>query len=206
MGFVQAVLVRCGVENEKVVFMLEDHQMVDVAFLEIINSLISAGEVPGLFSNEELDGLMAPLRDEMATSDQGYKHKSLFSYFTSRVRLNLHVVLSMDPGNTEFKMRCESNPGLFNHCSIQWMDQWSMEGLTAVPNALLKEVMDASEEDNDANLVEQMISIKSMARATPREYVSCVQTYRAIFTEKRAAQLQQKVRICVNGAWCLTHR
>ena len=33
---------------------LEDHQLVDAAFLEMVNSLLSAGEVSGLYSAQEL--------------------------------------------------------------------------------------------------------------------------------------------------------
>ncbi len=33
---------------------LEDHQLINPAFLELVNSLLSGGEVPGLFTPEEL--------------------------------------------------------------------------------------------------------------------------------------------------------
>eukprot|EP00242_Pyramimonas_sp_CCMP2087_P010673 CAMPEP_0198225478 /NCGR_PEP_ID=MMETSP1445-20131203/101280_1 /TAXON_ID=36898 /ORGANISM="Pyramimonas sp., Strain CCMP2087" /LENGTH=189 /DNA_ID=CAMNT_0043905009 /DNA_START=1 /DNA_END=566 /DNA_ORIENTATION=- len=173
------LLVRCGVEGEKVLYFVEDHQLVNPAFLEIINSLLSGAEVPGLFTNEELDGLCAPLREEMAT--MGFEHKSLFSFFTSRVKQNLHVALSMDPGNEAFAMRCEANPALYNRCSIQWMDAWSKEGLIQVPEMMLKEVMDTSEEDSDEHLVEQMVELQEMVGGTPRQYVAFVEMYRKIF-------------------------
>lgn len=32
----------------------EDHQLVEPTFLEMVNSLLSGGEVPGLFTPEEL--------------------------------------------------------------------------------------------------------------------------------------------------------
>jgi dynein heavy chain 2 len=35
-------------------------------FLEFLNSLISAGEVPGLYTPEELEPLLAQIKDEMA--------------------------------------------------------------------------------------------------------------------------------------------
>ena len=45
---------QAGVEGRDVVLLLEDHQIVDPAFLELVNSLLSSGEVPGLFTPEEL--------------------------------------------------------------------------------------------------------------------------------------------------------
>ena len=52
-----------GIEGEHVVLLLEDHHFVETQFLELVNSLLSAGEVPGLYTPEELEPLLAPLRD-----------------------------------------------------------------------------------------------------------------------------------------------
>ena len=52
---------QCGIENEQLVLVLEDHHVVDPSFLEIVNSLLSAGEVPGLYTPEELEPLLNPL-------------------------------------------------------------------------------------------------------------------------------------------------
>ena len=59
--------------------MLEDHQLVDPQFLELINSLLLAGEIPGLYTPEELEPLLAPLRDQ--ASEVGFRG-TLFQYFT----------------------------------------------------------------------------------------------------------------------------
>ncbi len=67
-----------GIEGEQVVFVLEDHQILDFQFLELINSLLSAGEVPGLYSPEELDPLLAPLRDQ--ASEDSHRG-TMYSYF-----------------------------------------------------------------------------------------------------------------------------
>lgn len=75
------VMQQAGIEGEQVVLLVEDHQFVDPTFLELINSLLSAGEVPGLYSPEELEPLLAPLRDQ--ASDVGYRG-TLASYFAQR--------------------------------------------------------------------------------------------------------------------------
>jgi dynein heavy chain 2 len=46
------------------ILLLEDHQFVDNSFLELINSLLSAGEIPGLYNPEEIEPLVAPIREE----------------------------------------------------------------------------------------------------------------------------------------------
>jgi dynein heavy chain 2 len=62
-----------------VIFLLEDHQLVDTSFLEIVNSLLSAGEVPGLYNAEELEPLLAPLREEAL--QENFKG-TVFQYFS----------------------------------------------------------------------------------------------------------------------------
>ena len=103
---------------------------------EYINSLLSGGEVPGLFSNEELEGILAPLRDVMAS--EGFQYASPFDFFTARVKRNLRIILSMDPTNPHYRERCEANPALFTRCSIVWSENWSRTGLEALPAVKLK--------------------------------------------------------------------
>ena len=114
-----------GIEGEQVVLILEDHQ-VDGSFLELINSLLSAGEVPGLYTPEELEPLLGPLRD--LASQDGFRG-TLVSYFASRVKRNLHIVLIMDSSSKTFTGNCESNPAFYKSCSFQWMEAWSRESM-----------------------------------------------------------------------------
>lgn len=67
-----------GIDGDQVVLLLEDHQFVDPTFLELINSLLSAGEVPGLYSPEELEPLLTPLRD--MASEAGFRG-TLINFF-----------------------------------------------------------------------------------------------------------------------------
>ena len=53
------VLQKAGIVAQKTCLFIEDHQLVQNSFLEYLNSLISAGEVPGLYTPEELEPLLA---------------------------------------------------------------------------------------------------------------------------------------------------
>ena len=86
-----------------------------------INSLLSSGEIPGLYSPEELEPFLAPLREK--ASNEGYSG-NLISFFAQCVRKNLHIILVMDSSSSEFRERCESNPAIFKKCAIQWMEHW----------------------------------------------------------------------------------
>jgi len=62
--FDSQVLQQAGIDGQPTVVLLEDHQLVDPSFLEMINSLLSAGEIPGLFNSEELDAILGPIRED----------------------------------------------------------------------------------------------------------------------------------------------
>ncbi|XP_076446844.1 LOW QUALITY PROTEIN: cytoplasmic dynein 2 heavy chain 1-like [Babylonia areolata] len=130
----KTVMQLAGIDGEQVVLLLEDHQFIQPQFLELINSLLSAGEVPGLYTPEEIEPMLSPLR-EMA-SDAGFRG-TLVQYFASRVRANLHIVLIMDFTNATFTLNCESNPALYKQCTILWMEGWSKDSMTRVPFMLL---------------------------------------------------------------------
>ena len=57
---------------------MEDYQFLEPAFLEIINSLLSAGEVPGLYTPDELESILSPLREE--SSQDGFRG-TMVQYF-----------------------------------------------------------------------------------------------------------------------------
>jgi dynein heavy chain 2 len=184
------ILADVGVDNKETLLYLEDHQLVNSAILETVNSLLSGGEVPGLFTNPELETMYAPLREQMATEGSAL---SPFEFFTQRVKHKLHVALSMDPSDSQWAVRCESNPALFTRCSVHWMDGWSDVGMRAVPRTRLKEVLasaHASEENGD--IVEQMCAIQNMVGGTPRQYVTFVDQYARIFESKREAHVTSK--------------
>jgi len=53
------ILQKTGIEAEKACLYIEDHQLLTDEFLTMLNSLLSSGEVPGLYSPEELEPLLA---------------------------------------------------------------------------------------------------------------------------------------------------
>ena len=190
----KALMLRAGVEGEAVVLLAEDHNLAeDAAFLECFNSLLSGGELPGLFSADELDTLLAPLREPYST--HGFGFTSLYDFFVARVRANLRVVLLLDPSNEGYAARCESNPALFTRCTLLWAEGWSARGMEMVPERLLRDVMAESQEDADEHIVAQMGRIHATQLpegATPRQFVAFVSTYANLFSTKRAALLKQR--------------
>ncbi|CAB3978327.1 cytoplasmic dynein 2 heavy chain 1-like [Paramuricea clavata] len=187
----KTVMQLTGIEGEQAVLLLEDHQFVEPSFLELVNSLLSAGEIPGLYTPEELEPLLTPLRDQ--ASQDGFRG-TLFSYFASRVSKNLHVVLIMDYTSATFTANCESNPSFFKSCTFKWMDGWSRESMVKVPTMFLsEEEMHVSQKSKKSSGSEDGISKNFLQihesclnrGATPRKYMTYLKTYKFIFAGKK---------------------
>ena len=103
-----------AVQNKPCVLFFEDHQLVKPEFLEIINSLISSGEVPGLYSQDEVEHLFGAQAEDVRRENYG---RSLYESFCVRVQMNLRVVLSLDHTHKMFAANCASNPALFTKCN-----------------------------------------------------------------------------------------
>lgn len=52
-----------GVENKKVVFMFTSAHVKHESFLELVNNMLMAGFVPGLFNDDEKDAIIVSCRD-----------------------------------------------------------------------------------------------------------------------------------------------
>ena len=137
-----------GINGEHVVLLLEDFQIVSESLLEVVNSLISSGEVPGLYTHEELEPMLSPLR-ELMLEEGGFR--TPYDYFVSRVKKYLHVVLIMDPGHPQFLYRCESNPALYSQCSVMWIGEWRPATLREIPRLVdgVKDLVGADSKGGD---------------------------------------------------------
>ncbi|XP_022324921.2 cytoplasmic dynein 2 heavy chain 1-like isoform X2 [Crassostrea virginica] len=196
----KTVMQLAGIEGEQVVLLLEDHQFVEPQFLEMINSLLSSGEVPGLYSPEELEPLLSPLRD--MASEAGFRG-TLINFFASRIKTNLHIALIMDCSNNSFTLNCESNPALYKECAVQWMESWSRDSMVKVPYMLLtkppkiegasigekkrhQRKLSGGEELLKCFLHVHESCVQANMGATPRRYIAFLNTYQTVYSNKKA--------------------
>ncbi|MFT7803200.1 cytoplasmic dynein 2 heavy chain 1 [Arapaima gigas] len=194
----KTVMQQAGIEGQQVVLLLEDYQLVDPSFLEMVNSLLSSGEVPGLYSTEELEPLLSPLKDQ--ASQDGFTGP-LFNYFAYRIQQNLHVVLIMDCTNPGFTINCESNPALYRRCSVQWMEGWSESSMKKIPEMMLSKVFSEEQAESGQktsktklsghmDLFPSFLAIHESCReygATPSRYLAFLCMYSSIYSNKQAA-------------------
>ncbi len=189
-----------GIDGKEIIFVLEDYQFIDPVFLELVNSLLSAGEIPGLYTTEEIEPLLAPLRDLM--SQEGIRG-SLFSFFASRIQANLHVVLVMDSTAPTFTAYCESNPAFYTNCSFQSMQGWSKQSMLKIPQLFLSGGHLHRKTDHGTlrpltggdDLVKAFLHIHNSCfqyGATSRKYITFLKTYKRVYqSRKENIQKQQ---------------
>ena len=143
---IKGALETAGIKGEQIVVLIEDFQITKESILEMVNSLLSSGEVPGMYTHEELEPLMSSLRKLM--QEEGIAITP-YEYFVSRIKKYLHVVLCMDPAHPLFLYRCESNPALYAQCTVMWIGEWRNTSLKEIPLLLdgIRDILQSGAEE-----------------------------------------------------------
>ena len=82
---------KAGLKNIGTVFLLTDAQVPDEQFLVLINDLLASGEIPGLFPDDEVENIIASLRNEVKGAGLQDTRENCWKFFIERVRRQLKV-------------------------------------------------------------------------------------------------------------------
>ena len=135
------VMKRSGAQSEKICFIFDESNVLESSFLERMNTLLAGGEVPGLFEGDEYTSLMHTVKESAARAGLMLDSEDeLYKYFTHQVRLNLHIVFTMNPASPDFHNRAATSPALYNRCVLDWFGEWSDQALFQVGHEFTKNV------------------------------------------------------------------
>ncbi|KAK3803952.1 hypothetical protein RRG08_059815 [Elysia crispata] len=196
------------------VFLFSDTQIKQESFLEDVNGLLNAGEVPGLFEIDEKAEICDKMRviDRMREKSQQTDGSvaALFNMFISRVRDLLHVVLAMSPIGEAFRVRLRKFPSLVNCCTINWFQTWPDDALEAVADHFLAKVeMEPSERHGVTSMCKyfhqatQTLSTRFLHEldrhnyVTPTSYLELINTFKTLLQQKREQVMIMKNRYVV---------
>ena len=193
------LLLDAGCKNEPVVFLFSDTQIVKEAFLEDINNILNAGEVPNLFQSDSYERITNDVRPLAKAAGKVDTKDVIYSHFVQLVRENLHMVLAMSPIGDAFRRRCRMFPSLVNCCTIDWFSAWPDTALLSVARHFLDNVDLGEEKVHEAvchmcvhihSSVEQTSvkffnQLKRKNYTTPTSYLELINLYVAMLGEQR---------------------
>ena len=136
-----------AIESKSLIFFIEEHHFSQSNdFTEYINSLICSGEVPGLLTNEEMDGLLGSLVNEFKEQNE---YRTSYDLLISKVRKNLRIVILVDPSNKDYNSLLLNNPSFITKCNVVWFDECSDKINTDLINNELKDIYLKLNKQND---------------------------------------------------------
>ncbi|KAL9898323.1 dynein beta chain, ciliary [Glossina fuscipes fuscipes] len=135
-----ALYMKVGLKNIATVFLISDTQIPDESILIYINDFLASGEIPDLFSDDQLESIMNTIRGEVKQSGILDIKENCWRYFVMKVRRLLKVVLCFSPVGHSFRRRARKFPAIIKHTSIDWFHEWPDSALESVSRKFLNEV------------------------------------------------------------------
>ncbi|BHF69813.1 Dynein heavy chain 1, axonemal [Sparganum proliferum] len=141
------VMMAAGIENKETMFLFSDTQIKSESFLEDLNNILNAGDVPNIYGFEDLEGIYNAMKVVVAEHGLPATKTNLFSAYVKRVRSNLHTVITMSPLGEIFRARLRQFPALVSCCTIDWYSEWPDEALESVGMRALRDVTELNVPD-----------------------------------------------------------
>ena len=208
----KAILLTGGTSSTPSVFLFSDTQIKQESFVEDISNMLNSGEVPNIFAPDEkmdISEQVRPLaRQQFGKASQDMTPNELYSYFISRVKNNLHIVLAFSPIGSAFRDRLRKFPSLINCCAIDWFQPWPKDALLSVAKRFLADV-ELDSDDTRQSIVEMCQEfhtdtinlstkyerdLKRINYVTPTSYLELITAYKTSLGTKRTDVYGRKNR------------
>ncbi|XP_068084396.1 dynein beta chain, ciliary [Anabrus simplex] len=203
---------KSGLKNVGIMFLMTDAQVPNEHFLVLINDMLSSGEVPDLFPDDEVENIIAGVRNEVKGAGQLDTRENCWKFFIDRVRRQLKVVLCFSPVGSTLRVRARKFPAIINSTVINWFHEWPQEALISVATRFLEEidVLPSALGESVARFMSFVhTSVNATSRlylqnerrynyTTPKSYLEQINLYTKLLKQK-SAELHGKVERLENG-------
>ncbi|KAG7492071.1 hypothetical protein MATL_G00010690 [Megalops atlanticus] len=194
------VMLKAGIDGKSTVFLFNDSQIKDEAFVEDTNMLLNTGDVPNIFPADERADIIEKMQGiaRMEGKKIDATPLSMYNYFIDRVKANLHIVLAMSPIGDAFRNRLRMFPSLINCCTIDWFQAWPTDALEMVANKFLEDVEMADDIRTEVVAMCKIFqeSVRELSEryyeqlrrhnyVTPTSYLELILTFKALLNSKR---------------------
>lgn len=195
----QKMYMKAGVKGEGLMFLFTDSQIVDEKMLVFINDLLSSGEIPDLFPQEQKDEIINAMRGETKALGLIDTTENCWSTFIQRVKANLHMVFTASPVGENFRVRSQRFLATVTSTVIDWFQPWPESSLFSVAKRFLDEI-DLGDDSLRSAVVEFMpysfalvnkVSKKYFEAerrynyTTPKTFLELIKLYKNVLTRKR---------------------
>ncbi|XP_041937573.1 dynein heavy chain 11, axonemal [Alosa sapidissima] len=209
---IAALYIKVGVKNIGTVFLHTDAQIPDERFLVLINDMLASGDIPDLFTEEEVDMIVASIRLELRGLGLLDTRENCWNFFIERIRRQLKVVLCFSPVGFTLRTRARKFPALVNCTAIDWFHAWPQLALQSVSTTFIEKISglepevkaSISEFISFAHTSVNEVSVKYQQNekhfnyTTPKSFLEFMKLYGNLLGTKRR-ELTQKMERLENG-------
>eukprot|EP01038_Epipyxis_sp_PR26KG_P005447 gene5447-7540_t len=196
----QAMYTRAGVKLEGVLFLLTDTQISNEKFLVYLNDLLSSGNIPDLYTRDEKDSIINSITGKAKGAGYTAEPASVWNYFISKIRENLHCCLCFSPVGDSLRVRARRFPALASCTVIDWFQPWPEQALASVGKKILSNT-DLGSPDVAKAIENYMpvafVAVNKMCKifaaseskyvyTTPKSYLEMLNLYTIMLAKKRA--------------------
>ncbi|XP_008853923.1 dynein heavy chain 9, axonemal [Nannospalax galili] len=203
---------KAGVKNLSTVFLMTDAHVADERFLVLINDLLASGEIPDLYTDEEVENILSNVRNEVKSQGLVDNRENCWKFFIDRVRRQLKVTLCFSPVGNKLRIRSRKFPAIVNCTAIEWFHEWPQQALESVSLCFLQKT------ENMEPALKQSISkfmafvhtsVNQTSQAylsneqrynytTPKSFLEFIRLYQSLL-DRNGKELKSKVERLENG-------
>nr|XP_040125391.1 dynein heavy chain 9, axonemal isoform X7 [Ictidomys tridecemlineatus] len=167
---------KAGVKNLSTVFLMTDAQVADERFLVLINDLLASGEIPDLYSDDEVENIINNVRNEVRSQGLVDNRDNCWKFFIDRVRRQLKVTLCFSPVGNKLRVRSRKFPAIVNCTAIDWFHEWPQQALESVSLRFLQDA-ESIEPTVKQSISKFMAFVHASVNQTSKSYLSNEQRY-----------------------------
>lgn len=203
---------KAGLKSVGIMFLMTDSQVAEEKFLVLVNDMLASGEIPELFSDDEVENIVSGLRNEVKASGSVDNKENCWKFFIDRVRRQLKVVLCFSPVGSTLRIRARKFPAIVNCTSVNWFHEWPQKALESVSERFLSDIsVLPSKLHKSVSLfmayVHTVVNEMSLTYlqnerrynyTTPKSFLEQISLYSKLLHEK-TSELQARIYRLMNG-------
>ena len=200
---------KAGLKNLGCVFLMSDAQVADEKFLVLLNTFLATGEVPDLFSDDQIDEIINTVKSEVKAAGLPDSREGCWRFFIERVKRQLKVVLCFSPVGNVLRIRARKFPAILSCTSIDWFHSWPHQALISVSNNFLRgnqdippahlysvsELMAFVHNETSTASRAYLLSDKKYNYTTPKSFLELINLYTKLLADKNVEMKKQIERL-----------